>query len=160
MPTPTYPSPPSMDAIPSEDGCWWSLSGFWLTVARQNCGERRGGLSTNTYAPEDTHWVSSGQFFRGHMDTEVSVTCSEQPKEVQRVFKTYWACFLTLLNAQEWPELRELLDLSLKELTESTFGDIFPKKSILAQSSAQHRTQINSSKLMNSRFAQGWCVTS
>jgi hypothetical protein len=28
MPTPTYPSPPSMDAIPSEDGCWRSFSGF------------------------------------------------------------------------------------------------------------------------------------
>ena len=37
---------------------------------------------------------------------------------------------------REWPVLRELLDLSLKELTESTFGDIFLLLAFLAQSSA------------------------
>ena len=51
-------------------------------------------------------------------------------------FETYRACVLTLRNAPEWPKLRELLDLSLKELIESTFGDIFPPRVFLAQSSA------------------------
>jgi hypothetical protein len=32
--------------------------------------------------------------------------------------------------------LKELLDLSLSELTKSTFGDIFPPRVFLAQSSA------------------------
>ena len=35
-----------------------------LTEGRQKCGERRGVFSTTTYAPEDTHGVSSGQFFK------------------------------------------------------------------------------------------------
>ena len=35
---PTYPSPPSMYAMSSKDGCWQSFSGFWLTVACQNYG--------------------------------------------------------------------------------------------------------------------------
>ena len=89
MPMPTYPSPPSMDSIPSKDGCWWSLSGFWLTVACPPLyGERRGVLSTTTYAPEDTNRVSSAQFFKRSTGTEVSITCSEQqPKEV-----TYSLC--------------------------------------------------------------------
>jgi len=39
--------------------------------------------------------------------------------------KTYRACVLTLRNAPEWAALRERLDQSLKELMESTFGDIF-----------------------------------
>ena len=56
-------------------------------------------------------------FSRGHMGTEVSVNCSEPPKEAQRVLETYRACVLTLSNAQEWPALRKLQDLSLKELT-------------------------------------------
>jgi len=52
-------------------------------------------------------------------------------------FKTYRACVLTLRNAPEWPALRERLDLSLRTLTEeSTFGDIFPQRAFLAQSSA------------------------
>jgi len=51
-------------------------------------------------------------------------------------FKTYRACVLTLRNAPEWPALREQLDLSLNELTKSTFGDIFPPRVFLAQSSA------------------------
>ena len=51
-------------------------------------------------------------------------------------FETYRACVLTLRNAPEWPSLREMLDLNLKELTESTFGDIFPPRVFLARSSA------------------------
>jgi hypothetical protein len=47
------------------------------------------------------------------------------------------ACVLTLRNAPEWPMLKELLDLSLSELTESNFGDIFMPPVFLAQSSAQ-----------------------
>ena len=69
------------------------------------------------------------------MGTEVSFTCSE-PRKENEFFETYQACVLTLRYAQEWPALRELLDLSLKELTESTFGDIFPLRAFLAQSSA------------------------
>lgn len=57
-------------------------------------------------------------------------------KKCDEFFETYRACILTLRNAPEWPALRELLDLSLKELTESTFGDIFPPRAFLAQSSA------------------------
>jgi hypothetical protein len=41
-------------------------------------------------------------------------------------FETYRACVLTLRNAPEWPALRVQLDLSLKGLVESTYGDIFP----------------------------------
>ena len=51
-------------------------------------------------------------------------------------FETYRACVLTLRNAPEWPRLRELLDLNLSDLVESTFGDIFPSRVFLAQSSA------------------------
>ena len=57
-------------------------------------------------------------------------------KKSNEFFETYRACVLTLRNAPEWPTLRELLDLSLNELTESTFGDIFPPRVFLAQSSA------------------------
>ena len=47
-------------------------------------------------------------------------------KECNKIFKTYWACVSTLCNAPKWPALREQLDLSLRELTESTFNkDIF-----------------------------------
>ena len=51
-------------------------------------------------------------------------------------FKTYRACVLTLRNAPEWPMLKELLGLSLNELRESTFADIFPPRIFLAQSCA------------------------
>ncbi len=66
---------------------------------------------------------------------------SELPKgsrqKKNEFFETYRACFLTLSNAQEWPMLKERLALSLNELTESAFGDIFPPLVFLAQSSAQ-----------------------
>ena len=51
-------------------------------------------------------------------------------------FKTYRACVLTIRNAPEWSKLRMLMDLSLRNLREETWGDIFPKKVFLAQSSA------------------------
>ena len=66
--------------------------------------------------------------------SQILTRSREQP--CNEFFETYRACVLTLRNAPEWPRLRELLDLSLKELTESTFGDIFPPRAFLAQSSA------------------------
>ena len=66
--------------------------------------------------------------------SQILTRSREQP--CNEFFETYRACVLTLRNAPEWPRLRELLDLSLKELTESTFGDIFPPLAFLAQSSA------------------------
>ena len=51
-------------------------------------------------------------------------------------FKTYKACVLTLRNAPEWPALKEMIDLNLRELVESTFGDIFPERAFLAQLNA------------------------
>ena len=57
-------------------------------------------------------------------------------KESGRFFEKYRACVLTLRNAPEWPLLKERLDLGLEELVKSTFGDIFPPRVFLAQSSA------------------------
>ena len=57
-------------------------------------------------------------------------------KSCNEFFDTYKACVITVRNAPEWPDLVKLLDLSLHELRKSTFGDIFPKKVFLAQSSA------------------------
>ena len=62
-----------------------------------------------------------------------------EPKREERgsrFFETYRACVLTLRNAPEWPALRVQLDLSLKELVESTYGDIFPPRAFLAQCNA------------------------
>ena len=62
-----------------------------------------------------------------------------EPKRKERgsqFFETYRACVLTLRNAPEWPALRVRLDLSLKELVESTYGDIFPPRAFLAQCNA------------------------
>ena len=44
-------------------------------------------------------------------------------------FETYRACVLTLRNAPEWPFMRELMDsdLSLSDLREASWEDIFPK---------------------------------
>ena len=57
-------------------------------------------------------------------------------ERINEFFKTYRACVLTIRNAPEWPKLKELLDLKLTELVESTFGDVFPRRVFLAQSSA------------------------
>ena len=57
-------------------------------------------------------------------------------KKGSNFFETYRACVLTLRNAPEWPMLKELLDLNLDKLRESTYGDIFPSRVFLAQSSA------------------------
>ena len=51
-------------------------------------------------------------------------------------FETYRACVLTLRNAPEWPQLRQLMNLSLSQLRDDTEGDIFPRKVFLAQSNA------------------------
>jgi hypothetical protein len=59
-----------------------------------------------------------------------------EPKQKERnshFFETYRACVLTLRNAPEWPALKSQLDLSLKELVESTYGDIFHPRVFLAQ---------------------------
>ena len=65
-----------------------------------------------------------------------SLVLTRNRQRCDEFFKTYRACVLTLRNAPEWPALRERLDLSLNELTESTFGDIFPRRAFVAQSSA------------------------
>ena len=69
---------------------------------------------------------------------EVSVTSLKLPRDVQRVCQDQPGLrpHLGLCNAPEWAALRERLDQSLKELMESTFGDIFPQRAFLAQSSA------------------------
>ena len=57
-------------------------------------------------------------------------------KSCNEFFETYKACLITVCNAPEWPDLVKLLDLGLYELRKSTYGDIFPKKLFLVQSSA------------------------
>ena len=61
-------------------------------------------------------------------------------RQVQRLnigrWTGYRACVLTLRNAPEWPALKSQLDLSLKELVESTYCDIFPPRVFLAQCNA------------------------
>ena len=61
-----------------------------------------------------------------HMDTEVSVTCSEQPKEVQRIFLQdlhgLYPQPLQCTTGPEWPALRELLGLSLDRI--HLWGDV------------------------------------
>ena len=70
-----------------------------------------------------------------------------EPKRDDRgshFFETYRACVLTLRNAPEWPTLRERLDLSLTELVESTYGDIFPPRAFLTQSNAPRQARLGS----------------
>jgi hypothetical protein len=71
---------------------------------------------------------------RGHMDTEVWATQGKSPEERQRVFRDLVVPSMCTHTPSPhrtcvaaWPRLRELLDLSLNELTESTVrvGDIF-----------------------------------
>ena len=61
---------------------------------------------------------------------------NRRQKDGKQFFETYRACVLTLRNAPEWPILKERLDLSLQDLIESTFGDIFPRRAFLAQCNA------------------------
>ena len=70
-------------------------------------------------------------FSRGHMDTEVSFTCSEPPKEAHKVFETYLACVSMGVACAEGAA-----GPKPQELTESTLGDIFPLRAFLAQFSA------------------------
>ena len=58
-------------------------------------------------------------------------------KRGEDFFETYRACVLTLRNAPEWPQLRQLMNLSLSQLRDETDGDIFPRKVFLAQSNAK-----------------------
>jgi hypothetical protein len=51
-------------------------------------------------------------------------------------FKTYRACVLTLRNAPEWPLLKELLDLNLQDLVDTTYADIISRWAFLAQCNA------------------------
>jgi len=51
-------------------------------------------------------------------------------------FKTYRACILILRNAPEWPLLKELLDLNLQDLVDTTYADIIPRRAFLAQCNA------------------------
>jgi hypothetical protein len=57
-------------------------------------------------------------------------------RKCQEFFETYRACILSFRNAPEWPMLKNSLDLSLDQLRESTFGDIFPSRIFLTQSNA------------------------
>jgi hypothetical protein len=66
--------------------------------------------------------------------SEILSRCRQEKSS--EFFETYRACVLTLRNAPEWPMLKNMLDLSLDQLRESTYGDIFPKRVFLAQSSA------------------------
>jgi hypothetical protein len=90
---------------------------------------------TTTFAPEDTHGVSSGErvFQEVTWTLRSELLKGSRQKKNNEFFETYRACFLTHRNAQEWPMLKELLELSLSELTE---WDIFPPRVFLAQSSA------------------------
>jgi hypothetical protein len=81
------------------------------------------------------HHLCSGGYPLCFLRTVFQEVQSELLKGVARR-KTASFCVLTLRNAPEWPMLKELLDLSLSELTESTFGDIVPERVFLAQSSA------------------------
>ena len=74
---------------------------------------------------QEVTWIRRSELLKG-----------SRRKKSNEFFETYRACVLTLRNAPEWPSLKELLDLNLNELTESTFGDIFPPRVFLAQSSA------------------------
>jgi hypothetical protein len=49
----------------------------------------------------------------------------KRKEQGNQFFKTYRACLLTLRNALEW--------LSLKELVESAYDDLFPPRAFLAQ---------------------------
>jgi hypothetical protein len=60
----------------------------------------------------------------------------KRKEQGDQFFKTYRACVLTLRNAPEWPALKSQLDLNLKDLVESTYGDIFPPRVFLAQCNA------------------------
>jgi hypothetical protein len=110
-------------------------------------------LMTHSSTPE--LWKEEGSIFYHHLCSRGYPRCflrtvfqevtwarrsellkGSRQKKNNEFFKTYRACVLTLRNAPEWPMLKELLDLSLSELTESTFGDIFPPRVFLAQSSA------------------------
>jgi hypothetical protein len=73
---------------------------------------------------------------RGYMGRRSELITRSRKEPCDEFFKTYRACVLTLRNAPEFPRLKEQLDLSLRELTESTFGDIFPSRVFLAQSCA------------------------
>ena len=64
---------------------------------------------------------------------------------------------LTLRNAQEWPTQRVRLDLSLKGLVESTYGDIF--KASLQRCSWPNSMHNDSDRLLNvSELDWGWRV--
>ena len=79
------------------------------TAAPQNYGGRREILSTTACAPDDAHWDSSEQEKSGHMSTEISVTCSEPPNEMQWVFQDlrhhciFLSTIFTLLSTPPQP---------------------------------------------------------
>ena len=60
----------------------------------------------------------------------------KRKEQGDQFFETYRACVLTLRNAPEWPALKSQLDLNLKDLVKSTYGDIFPPRVFLAQCNA------------------------
>ena len=66
---------------------------------------------------QEVKWIRRSKLLKG-----------SRCKKSNEFFETYRACVLTLRNAPDLPRLKELL-----ELTESTFGDIFPPRVFLAQ---------------------------
>ena len=137
---PTYLSPPSMLGRHTFRG--WILAEL---------------LRLLTHSSTVEIWQEEGEFFyhclsaRGYPRVFLRAVFREvtwgrrarmlEPKRKERgsqFFETYRACHgvLTLRNAPEWPALRVQLDLSLRQLVESTYGDIFPPRAFLAQRNA------------------------
>ena len=120
MLTPKHPFTPSMDPIPSEKGWEKANVGWWLIMlaARQRCRWRM-QVSDMALALEDTRGVSSGQSFtwRGYMGTAGFDTNWQLPRllgeRCNEYFKPYRASISTLHNAQQWPALRDRLELNL-----------------------------------------------
>jgi hypothetical protein len=76
--------------------------------------------------------IPQGCFSRGHMGTGVCATQEKSQREMQPVFRVQ-PCLCSHPPQRARVALKELLELSLKELSESTFGDIFPLRVLLAQ---------------------------
>ena len=93
-------------------------------------------FSTTTYAPEVPTEFPQDSFQEVTWAMRSQLLAQSRQRNCNEFFETCRACVLTLRYALEWPALRELLDLSLKELTGSSFGDILSLRAFFAQSSA------------------------
>ena len=132
---PIYPSPPSMLDIPSEDGYWQSYSGSYPQQYHRDLAGGGGVFLPLPMLKSLSTRVPQSCLSRNRMGTAGSET-GAKAKGAAQFFETYRACVLTLRNAPEWPALKTQLGLSLKELVESTYGDIFPPRVFLAKCNA------------------------